>query len=485
MTRFASLLAIGTVALAAACRSEPQRAPATLALQSCRVEGLSRDALCGTHPVLEDRSNPEGRTIDLRVVVVPARGRAARPDPVFFLAGGPGQGATEAFPPLLAAYEELGRDRDIVLVDIRGTGSSSALDCEQPEDLAERLDPELHPEDLKACLAGLPGDPVQHTTRNAVEDLDEVRQALGYDQINLVGGSYGTRLGLEIARHHGDHVRAMVLDGVAPPQMALPEGFAVDAQAALGAAFGACADDAACHEAFPDPAADLQRTVEALDRGPVTVEATHPRTGEMFTVDLSRDMFAGGLRGVLYSTELTSLMPLALHQAARGEYAPFVAQSVVFADSMGDTMSTGLMLSILCAEDLPRIDEAAQRMKDAATFLGTMTYDVMREACELWPHAPLPETAGQPVESDVPTFLLSGAADPVTPPRWAELAAESLSRSTHVVVPNVGHGTLTRGCVPGLVTDFLDTADPAAVDASCAEDVRRPPFFIDLAGPAH
>ncbi len=473
------------------CGARESALPKDQATEGCRVDGLSRAAECSTVEVLEDRTDPDSRKIPLRVVVVRARARVPASDPVFFLAGGPGQAATEAFPPLLVAYEDLTHDRDVVLVDIRGTGASTALDCDFGQTVQDQLNSEFDAAELERCHASLPGDSVHHTTRNVVADLEQVREGLAYDKVNLVGGSYGTRLALEYTRHHGDRVRTMVLDGVAPPQMAMPEGFAVDAQSAFDAAVGACAGEPACRAAFPDVAGDLDLVLSRLSNGPMAVELDHPRTGETIQITVDRAMFVGGLRGILYSPELTALLPLVLHRAAAGDLGPLLGQAVLFADSVGETMSVGLLLSMLCAEDLPRTDAKVQRVRDAETFLGTSVYDAMVRACEHWPHASEPENGGQPVVSDVPTMLLSGAVDPVTPPRWADIAAQTLSRSKHVVLPHLGHGTITRGCVPKMVTSFVKTADPipadgeSAADGECVAEIRRPPFFVDFAGPPH
>lgn len=483
---WASAIGLFACALASVgCRQAETEATRSVALEPCHLDGLSKQALCGVVEVSEDPDDPSSRKIPLRVAVIEASERNPKPDSVWFLAGGPGQAATEAFPPMLGAFDELRRDRDIVLVDIRGTGSSTALDCERSDSLAELIRAHNDLGELDECLAGLPGDPIHHTTRNAVEDLDAVRAALGHEQINLIGGSYGTRLALEYARHHGEHVRTMVLDGVAPPQMALPEGFAVDAQAAFDALVADCKADPACAKAFPDVAGDLERALARVADGPITLSLEHPRTGAIEQVTVDRGVVVGGLRNLLYSPHLSVLLPLLIHRAADGDFGPLLVQAAVFGGALANSMSAGLMLSILCAEDLPRIQPEAQRARDSATFLRSTTYDVFVEACAHWPHAPLPETAGQPVHGDAPTLLLSGAVDPVTPPRWAELAAETLPSSIHVIVPNVGHGTMLVDCIDEQIAEFIATADPSSVDGSCVEDIVRPFFFIDFAGPSH
>lgn len=480
--------AIGLLACVLAsvgCKPPSPGSTRTVALEPCHLDGRSKGALCGVVEVSEDPDDPSSRTIPLRVAVIEASGRKPEPDAVWFLAGGPGQAATEAFPPMLGAFEDIGRDRDIVLVDIRGTGSSTALDCPTSDALADLIRAQIDLDELGECLAGLPGDPIHHTTRNVVEDLDAVRAALGYEQINLIGGSYGTRLALEYARHHGEHVRTLVLDGVTPPQMAVPEGVAIDAQAAFDALVADCKAEPACAKAFPDVAGDLDRALGRIGDGEITVAVEHPRSGVLEQVTVDRGVVVGGLLGLLYNSYPSVLLPLLIHQAADGDLGPLLVQAAVFSGAMADSMSAGLRLSILCAEDLPRIEPEAQRARDRATFLGPTTYDVIAQACAHWPHASLPETAGEPVRSDAPTLLLSGAVDPVTPPRWAELAAETLPNSIHVIVPNTGHGTMMIDCLPVQIAAFIASADPSTVDGSCVDDIERPFFFIDFAGPSH
>jgi pimeloyl-ACP methyl ester carboxylesterase len=266
--------------------------------------------------------------------------------------------------------------------------------------------------------------------------------------------------------------------------MALPEGFAVDAQAAFDALVADCKAEPACAKAFPDVAGDLDRALERLGDAEIMVAVEHPRTGTVEQLPVDRTMVVGGLRGILYMPQLSVLLPLLIHRAADGDLGPLLVQAALFQGPMADSMSMGLTLSILCAEDLPRIEPEAQRARDRATFLGPTAYDHFAKACAHWPHAPLPETAGEPVHSDAPTLLLSGAIDPVTPPRWAELAAETLPNSVHVIVPNAGHGTMTIDCIADQIATFIASADPSTVDGSCVDDMQRPFFFIDFAGPS-
>ena len=225
------------------------------------MDGVSVPARCGSLTVFEDRATGAGRTIDLTIVVIPAVSGSHEPDPLFFLAGGPGQAATDVADTVLARLAEVRRSRDIVFVDQRGTGGSGRMSCAlfergpDEEASSESLQFDAFPlDDLRDCLAEVESvaDPRHYTTPVAMDDLDDVRAALGYETINLYGGSYGTRAGLIYMRRHPERVRTAVLDGLAPVSMRLPSSMDADAQRALDRLFADCAADPGCREAFPD-----------------------------------------------------------------------------------------------------------------------------------------------------------------------------------------------------------------------------------------
>lgn len=476
------------MSLAAGCGSATEAPPLEdrqgLELEPCRVEGIARRTLCGTFAVPEDPADSEGRMLALNVVVVPAWGRNPAPDPVFLLAGGPGQGATEAFAPMVSVLRDVGRARDLVMVDQRGTGRSDPLDCDPPKTLAEQLAETFEVEDLAACRDRQEADLTRYTTPIAMDDLDAVRAALGYERINLLGGSYGTRAALVYLRRHPASVRTVVIDGVAPTSMALPLSFARDAQRAFERLFEDCAGSASCRTAFPDPRGDLERLLARLETTPARVEVEHPRTGEPTELTITRHTFAGALRGILYVPELAALLPLAVERALAGDYRPFVAAATAFAEGIKDQMSTGMFLSVVCAEDVPRIAEDAVARETDGTLLGAHIVRLVQQACALWPTATLPPGYADPVVSDVPALVLSGELDPVTPPRWGAEAAEHLSASTHWVVPGTGHGTIANPCVTGRIAEFIDAGSAEGLETDCIDAVERPPFFIDFAGPS-
>ena len=473
------------VLLLTACWQSAATPQRRISLSSCRLKGTGLQAQCGKLRVPEDRAHPEKRQIDLRIAVVPALARAPAADALFLLAGGPGQAATEVIGPLLGAFERLHRTRDMVLVDQRGTGSSRPLRCDlnaPGAPLAERLRADaLAEEKFRKCLADYDADPRFYTTSIAMQDLDEVRDALGYDQIDLWGGSYGTRAALVYLREHGQHARAAVLDGVAPPSLKLPVTFARDAQRSMDLLFAHCAAEKSCSTAFPNLQARFESLLAGLSKRPARAHVADPLTGVPADVEISRDVFAAGLRGVLYQQDFASLAPLIIDRAARGDFAPFVAATAGLDQGFSRTMSFGMMLSVICSEDLP--GTTGQEIDDAAkgTFLGPRLAREFLKTCAFWPRGRAPPR--EAIKSDKPVLLLSGELDPVTPPRWADEARATLPNSAHFVVPGVGHGASAEGCVPQLIERFITDGSLQKLDPACLKPLRRPPFFVSFAGP--
>jgi len=329
----------------------------------------------------------------------------------------------------------------------------------------------------KSCAANLDRDVGAYLTNDAADELDAVRDALGYARIDVLGASYGTRLGLVYARRHPASLRAMVLDGLAPPWMAIPQSFAEDGERALDAVLKRC-EASACGKAFPSVRQDLDALLASLAREPQHVEVAHPRTGEPLELDITHDGFALGIRSLLYAPEAVALLPFIIERANKGDFSPFVALSALFSETAEEHMSLGLLFTVVCNEDLPR-----SKPSGARGFVGDAALASFRDACAAWPKVKVPEDYYARVKLDAPALLLSGELDPVTPPRWGDDVLRDLPRGRHVVVPGMGHGVTIRSCVPDLIRRFLN-APEAELDASCLRD-EAPPFFIDAAGPPH
>lgn len=464
-----------------------------LPLHDCRISGqgspVSSAARCGVLEVPEDPANPSGRRIRLQVAVIPALDRRADSTPVFLVAGGPGQGARESFAPILPAFSRLGRRHDLVMVDQRGTGGSNALRCDLPDD-GEDAGPDPTPEEVAAlvrnCLAHLPGNPRFYTTSIAVRDLDAVREALGYHQVNLYGISYGTRVAQHYARRYPRNTRAVVIDGVAPPGLALGPDIALVAQRVLDDAFNRCAADPACHAAYPSLREGFRELVAKLDTSPQTVTLNDPTSGKTVTRQFTLDRLGIAVRLLSYSPVSMSLLPFLMSEAAAGRPGPLLAQAIAVGDNLGDQLAPGMHNAVVCTEDMPFLVESSfDRATLAKTYLGTRTLEGLERACAAWPRGVLDADLREPLRSRIPFLLLSGTADPVTPPAYGELAKQGLSDALHVTVKGNGHGQFGVPCAPRVITAFIDAGTTRGLDAKCLQQADlTQPFFLDANGAA-
>ena len=460
-----------------------------LELEPCRIsdiEGLvSVGARCGTFSVPEDPATADGARIELAVAVVPAVSTRALPDPLFLLAGGPGQGAIEGFAPILGAFAGIRRERDLVLVDQRGTGGSNRLDCPMPED--ELAAGEIEPEELrgmaKECLATLPGRPEFYTTSIAVADLDAVRAALGYATVNLYGGSYGTRVAQHYARRHPERVRTIMLDGIVPPDLALVPQIAIESQRAQDRVMERCAKDVECNRRFPDLGAQFRRVDAELRRGPVSVTLADPVNGANRRVEVTRAHLVTMARMLTYSPWTASLMPLLIHEAAtNGNYLPLAAQAEMAGEELERMIAMGMHHSVVCAEDAPRFGDAVDRAALEASTIGPQMLDGMKAICEIWPRGAVDADFGKPLDSAVPALLLSGEFDPATPAAYGAVAAKGFRNGLHLVVPGQGHGQARLPCVQKLMRRFVEQGTAANLDTSCIDIIRPAPFFLSFSG---
>ncbi len=447
----------------------------------CRVAGLRHEVLCGQVKRALDPAKPAGAHVDVHYVVVPALARRKLPDPVFLIAGGPGQSAIALAGSVMPLFSRLNNQRDVVFVDQRGTGRSSPLVCEEPQrqTLAERIDPDLQVKQLHECrerLQKLPyGDLRFFTTPIAMQDLDAVRQQLGAERINLVAASYGTRAALDYLRQFPQAVRRIVLDGVAPADMVLTSSVATDGQAAFDAMFAHCAQDATCQAAYPRLRDDWSTLLKRL---PQEVTVQQPLTGQSETWVLTREMVLAAVRGPLYSPLLAQALPEAIHQAAGGRVQALLSLGSALLSRKNQAPAMGMHFSVVCAEDLPR---APQSTDVPGTDFGPAGARLYQRVCAEWPRGELPAAYYAMPPSPVPVLLLSGGIDPVTPPRHGTRVAQALGRNAkHVVVPHAGHGVMSLGCMPEVMQRFTHAADESAalaVDAACAQSIPRPTVF--------
>lgn len=506
-----------------------------LTLQPCSIGGREGDALpslaawCTRLSVPEDWQGQSARRIELAVALVPAVTGSPDPDLVTFLDGGPGGAAREDYPAIAGALAPLRERHAILLLDQRGTGASNPLDCPalqpqasqgQPEtqrqsqpqsrsqprsqtrtaaapsggppphpagaaaqaaQLADDQSPALMAQRLQQCLVQLqPRASAQfYTTTEAVRDLEAVRQALGAPQLDVIGVSYGTRVAQQYAARYPGAVRSVVLDSPVPNRLALLSEHARNLEQALRLQFAQCRATPACAARFGDPEATLLQLRDRLRAAPVAVTLPDPVTFMPLHLTLTAEDLAAVVRFDAYNALTAALLPLMIDQAAHGDYVPLLGQKTLFTSDLADQITGGAELSVLCAEDA---DLLAPRAEDADSLLGNDAIVRAQAACRVWPRGSRPADFHSPFRSTRPVLVLDGALDPVTPPSYGSEIVASLPHARQLVVPGQGHGVMGAGCMPRLLQRFVESLDPARLDASCLAALGPIPAFIDFDG---
>jgi pimeloyl-ACP methyl ester carboxylesterase len=467
----------------AGAQQAPAR-PVYQKLKPCKIEGLAEEVLCGTMSVWENRAAQSGRKIDLYMAVLPALSPNPAPDPVFYISGGPGYGSAGEAAGLAQFLADIRKQRDIVLVDQRGIGKSHPLHCDLPggeNDLQGYMRTLFPMAALKACEPKLAAqaDLTQYTTEIAMDDLDDVRAWLGYERINVFGGSYGTRAAQAYMRQHPDHVRSAILTGVMIMDARMPFYHARKAQESIDKLFDDCAADESCRAAFPDLRGDLAKVIARLEQGPVKQTVKDPKTGKPVELSIPRGAFTTTLRAMQYNAFLSARIPLYVHLAAQGDYGPMMRMTVL--DRTDPNWDIGAYLSITCAEDVARIDPKEVPALIANTYQGDDRIRDQVEACSFWPRARVSEGFFKPVESLAPTLMLTGWLDPATPPEWAVEVQRRLPNSLNVVIRDGGHGPGGLAhveCYTRLLSDFIANGTPFGLDTSCVKEMKRPAFLL-------
>jgi pimeloyl-ACP methyl ester carboxylesterase len=334
---------------------------------------------------------------------------------------------------------------------------------------------------LKACLKSLPGDPRFYTTPIAMEDLDQVRSVLGYEKIDLYGVSYGTRAALVYLRQYPQHVRTVILDGVAPLDWLIGPTVAQDAQRAMEIMVKRCEQQSACQSTFPNLEKSFKDLLARLDKTPQAVEIPDPITGKAVSMTLDDKMVANALRLLTYVPESASILPLLIHNAAEhGDLKGLAAQYLMVNSSLYRSLADGMYLSVLCSEDAPFFPN--EQLKDSNLYFPDQLQTI-KDSCLAWTRGDIPANYHEPVKSDVPVLLLSGEADPITPPANADQAARTLPNSLKLVATGQGHNVIFRGCFPRITRDFIEKGSVQGLDTGCIQTIQPAPFFTSLTGP--
>ena len=443
--------------------------------------GLPRGKISrGSYVVFEDREAKSGRMIKLDLVILHSTGPNPAPDALFYLAGGPGQANVDVFRGYVESW--IRQDRDIVFVNVRGTGGDNNLQCELhggDDNIQGYLENPFDVEEFQKCLEELKHkfDLTKYSTPLAMDDLNDVRKALGYEKINLMGTSGGTRSSLVYMRRHPESVRSAILIGVAPIAYKNPLYHPGGAQHALDLLFEECLNDSACNGAFPNLEEEFWTVLERLEEAPAQVMIAHPVTGEMIEVRLSLEAFTETIRSMMYSSRLSRRVPLYIHQALLGNFRAITEMAVRLERGSQLGLSLGLLLCVTCSEDVVRIQPEEVLRETKGTYRGDVRVRSQMAVCDIWPKADLRENYSDPVDVDIPVLLFSGTMDPVTPPRWGEEAARHLPKSLHVVVPGA-HGVFGR-CTDNIMQEFLTKGSVKGIDTSCVQTMTLSPFKIE------
>ena len=447
----------------------------------------ARPRVTGDLPQATDNMPSNGSdTIELSIARIPARRQSDRQDAFTLISGGPGQSAIETFPSVAFAFRHIMRDHDVILIDQRGTGTSEKLTCDSVSDslgMDTEQDLDRIAQEAFNCLEALPQNPYWFTTSMAVHDLEFIRQQLGVSQWNMYGISYGTRVALHSLRRYPDSIRTLTLDAVVPPSVSLGPDISRLSQRALDLIFTRCVENQGCFDTFGDLIQPTLALLDSLEDNPKTISFEDVATGKLSTMELTRQHLAVTIRLMSYSAQTAAILPSMLHDAiVNDNFAPLARQASMQAQLLGNTLASGMHHAIICTEDVPFVD-LSEQSEEPVTYLGNGVIDALLAGCKNWPQGYIDADFKDPVISDLPVLILSGEADPITPPDYGESITASLSSSRHIINPDQGHMQAPFGCMPVLLAQFISSADATQLDLDCLKRLRVTPFFVDANGP--
>ncbi|MFL0810852.1 MAG: alpha/beta hydrolase [Agarilytica sp.] len=454
--------------------------------------GATLAAQCHTLVVKENHDDSNSRDLTLRILRLPSI-QESQKAPIFFIAGGPGQASGDLLERFRHQFPQLRIHHDFIFVDQRGTGKSEALECDI--DLMPHLDKDaaaleqLNIEASKACLNEYTADLRYYATPFAVKDLEQVRKHFGYDKVNLWGGSYGTRVVLEYLRRFPNSIAASVMDGLAPIQIQLPTYAERDATQSLNSLLQNCETQKACQSAFPQLTQRWKTHLQLRKKSPVTQQLQHPRTQKPVNVYIDDQVLSSWIHLILYSRELSPILPLAIDLATKENYSQLFSIFALGREDMPTMISEGMQATVLCAEDYVFHKENHDKHTQNNTLEDSDLLNLpprtgFDNICKLLPKSVLDKTYFSSVESNIPSLFLSGQFDPATPPRWAESLLPGFNQAKHIVVPGGHHIVSQNSCIANIISEFFSKPeDIQALNDTCVSHIKPTAYFIDASGP--
>jgi len=449
-------------------------------LTPCHVEGVKEELRCGVYNVFENRRTRTGRKLPLKIILIHARQPHPDQGPIFYMAGGPGEAATE-LADLVIGWGDTD-EHDVVLVDERGTGDGHRLDCKSPEsddNLERYFNGPFDPAVARACREELQKkfDLSQYTTPNFVDDIDEIRAAMGYDKINLNGGSFGTYAAQIYMRRHREHARSAYLTSLVTLADRVPLYHAEAAQLGLDQLFKDCDRDAACHAAYPRFRENFAVVLNKVRETPVATWVKHPVTGARTDIHLTERAFADAVRTMMYRSRKARELPFLIEQALAGDFSPFAEAALRSSREIYSGGRMGLHYCITCNEFVRRIRPEEVEPATRESFLGSWRVRDQMAACKHWPNTDLPADYFEPFNLETPAVLVSGATDSASPPKWGEVVKSYMPNAIHVVVPGDAH-TPENECTRSIRHELFRTGTTHGLDTSCMTKVQRAPFNL-------
>lgn len=452
----------------------PATAAASMVLQPCQLPELSRPTQCGVLELPENPDRPQGRQLAISVAVVKAASGKALADPIVLLMGGPGESAIDAAAYFAEQFDALLDERDLLLIDQRGTGRSTPLRCDlfSPAEAPANLQDFLPLAAVKRCAQQWPArvDLSQYTYAHLARDIEAIRRALGYAQLNLYSASYGTRAALIYLRMFPHNVRTVYFGSTVPLDETIPVPLAKAAQLAMDKTFAACAADVKCRTSFPDLPTQFREVMARLDSG---VNVSVP--GHAGTAPLARGRVAEYMRAKLYRAEGAATVPWLIHQAHAGNWTPIVDGILAGVQGRDVEISAGSFFAIACDGDVAFIREQDVVTQTQGTFVGDYRVRQQQAACNEWPKSSLAPGYRETVHSPVPALFTSGDIDPATPLWFTERVAKNFPNRIEVVLRNQGH-TEWNDCLGDLYGRFVRSGTVRGLESASCAAVPRPPF---------